>query len=254
MSTGILDIRPQEVRAATDALQALGLALFEDLFGDRSEVTAERWFTSPGARALDRVPLQRLGWRRFLARRARGSNPARWSRAAVRARLAIDAHGFEGLLIPDRLLGLVARAAWESPSFRVQASTLVLDHFRSRLIAQAEGLAVPRVAPDLVWMMVATARITPPALVRVGLVHRAERRALARLQRFAYERLDETALPDDFWSHWIAWQIERRYGQRSKLPPEWHSRMSAADRPGAAAVHPLAAAYAAWYPATDKHR
>ena len=61
--------------------------------------------------------------------------PARWSDGAIRARLELDAHGIEGLLIPDRLLGVVARAAWESPAFRVQASTLVLDHFRSRLIA-----------------------------------------------------------------------------------------------------------------------
>ena len=81
-------------------------------------------------------------------------------------------------------------------------------------------------------MIVATARVTPPTLVRLGLAHRAQRRALARLQRFAHGVLDESALPDDFWSHWIAWHVERRYGQRSKLPPEWHSRLSAADRPG----------------------
>ena len=110
----------------------------------------------------------------------------------------------------------------------------MLDHFRSRLIAPPDGLAAPRIAPGLVWMIVATARVTPPALVRLGLAHRAERRALARLQRFAQGVLDETALPDDFWSHWIAWHVERRYGQRSKLPPEWHSRLSAADRPGEA--------------------
>jgi hypothetical protein len=84
--------------------------------------------------------------------------------------------------------------------------------------------------------------------VRLGWTRRAEHRALARLQRFAYGVLDATALPEDFWSHWIAWHVERRYGQRATLPPEWHSRLSAADRPGAAAIHPLAVAYAAWFP------
>ena len=45
-------------------------------------------------------------------------------------------------------------------------------------------------------MIVATARIVPPKLVQLGLAHRAERRALARLQRFAHGVLDETALPE----------------------------------------------------------
>jgi hypothetical protein len=258
----VLDIRPEDLAAATAALQQLALALFEELFDEGPGLTAERWFASADARVLDRIPLPRLGWRRLVARAApflsdavtdRGrwaGSPSRlrWSSGAVRARLALDAHGTEGFLIPERLLGLVARAAWESARFRVAASTLVLDHFRSRLIAPPDSLAPPRIAPGLVWMIVATARVTPPALVRMGLAHRAQRRALARLQRFAHGVLDETALPDDFWSHWIAWHVERRYGQRAKLPPEWHSRLSAADRPGATSIHPLAAAYAAWYP------
>lgn len=259
----VLDVLPEDLTAATVALQQLALALFGELFGNRPGLTAERWFGSTDARVLDRIPLPRLGWRRLVVRAAPflsdavtdrkrwaglPSDRLRWSGGAVRARLALDAHGVEGLLIPDRLLGLVARAAWESATFRVPASTLVLDHFRSRLIAPPDGLAAPRIAPGLVWMLVAVARVTPPALVRLGLAHRAERRALARLQRFAHGVLDETALPDDFWSHWIAWHVERRYGQRSKLPPDWHSRLSAADRPGASSIHPLAAAYAAWYP------
>jgi hypothetical protein len=292
MTSPVLDVRPEDLRAAAAALQQLALALFEELFDGGPGLTAARWFESPDTRVLDRIPLRRLGWRRLVARaapflsdaltdrkrwtglprppepwRRRTSRRLRWSDGAVRARLALDAHGVDGLLIPDRLLGLVARAAWEAATFRVQASTLVLDHFRSRLIvptAPADGLAAPRIAPGLVWMIVATARVTPPPLVRLGLAHRAERRALARLQRFAQGVLDETALPDDFWSHWIAWHVERRYGQRSKLPPEWHSRLSAADRPGETssrrhddpvdpsqawmAPEALAAAYAAWYP------
>jgi hypothetical protein len=289
MTTLVLDVRPEELMAATAALQRLALALFEELFAGSPGLTAERWFESPDARVLDRIPLTRLGWRRLVARAAPFLSDAltdrkrwaglprppepwrrwtskrlRWSGGAVRARLALDAHGVEGLLIPDRLLGLVARAAWESATFRAQASTLVLEHFRSRLIAPTDRVAVPRIASGLVWMIIATARVTPPTLVRLGLVRRAERRALARLQRFAQGVLDETALPDDFWSHWIAWHVERRYGQRSKLPPEWHSRLSAADRPGETSsrrrgnpVDPsqawmtpeaLAAAYAAWYP------
>jgi hypothetical protein len=284
MNQRVLDVRPEEMRAATAALQRLALALFEELFGGGPGLTAERWFESPDVRMLDRIPLRRLGWRRLVARAAPFLSDAltdrkrwaglpssvRWSGGAIRARLALDAHGVEGLLIPDRLLGLVARAAWESATFRVQASTLVLDHFRSRLIAPADGLAAPRIAPGLVWMIVATARVTQPTLVRLGLAHRAERRALARLQRFAHGALDETALPDDFWSHWIAWHVERRYGQRSKLPPEWHSRLSAADRPGETSIRrrsdkvdrsegwtapdALAAAYAAWYPPQPERR
>jgi hypothetical protein len=279
MSGRVLDVRPDDLRAATVALQRLALALFEELFDAVPGLPAQRWFASPDARVLDRIPFTRLGWRRLVARAApflsdavtyrkrwasSPSNRLRWSGAAIRARLALDAHGAEGLLIPDRLLGLVARAAWESPTFRVQASTLVLDHFRSRLIAPGDGFAAPRIAPGLVWMIVATARVTPPTLVRLGLAHRAQRRALARLQRFAHGVLDESALPDDFWSHWIAWHVERRYGQRSTLPPEWHSRLSAADRPGEIVIRrrgdpidpsqawmapeALAAAYAAWYP------
>jgi hypothetical protein len=279
MTERVLDVRPEELRAATAAMERLALALFEELFDGGPGLTAERWFASPDARVLDRIPLRRLGWRRLVARAAPflrdaltgrrrwavwPSHRRRWSRGAVRARLALDAHGVEGLLIPDRLLALVARAAWESATFRVQASTLVLDHFRSRLVAPIDGLSAPRIAPGLVWMIVATAQVTPPTLVRLGLAHRAERRALARLQHFAQEELDETALPDDFWSHWIAWQVERRYGQRSTLPPEWHSRLSVADRRGDTSIRrrgdpvnpsqawtapeALAAAYAAWHP------
>ena len=283
MTHRLLDVRAEDLRAATEALQRLALALFEDVFECGPGLTHERWFGSADARVLDRTPLVRLGWRRLVARLAppltdaltdRGrwstlrSGRPRWSAGAVRARLALDAHGVEGLLIPDRLLGLVGRAAWESAAFRLQASTLVLDHFRARLIAPAADLLpVPRVTPAVVWMILATARIAPPAFVRVGLTCRAERRALARLQRFAHTVLDESALPDDFWSHWIAWHVERRYGQRSTLPPEWHSRLGGAGRPAAAstrrrgdspdrslawtAPEALAAAYAAWYP-TDR--
>ena len=271
MTSRILDVRADDLSAATAALQQLALALFEELFADGSGLSAERWFALPEARVLDRIPFTRLGWRRLIARAApflkdkvtgrkrwvhASSSRVRWSDGAIRARLVLEAHGTEGLLIPDRMLGVVARAAWESPAFRVQASTLVLDHFRSRLIAPAEGFAAPRIAPELVWMIVAVARVMPPALVRLGLAHRAQRRALPRLQRFAHEMLDESALPDDFWSHWIAWHAERRYGQRSELSPRWHSRLSAADRldeiagpsPSWTTPEAIAAAYATWYP------
>jgi len=262
MTPRVLDVRSDDLATAMVVLQRLAVALFADVFG-RPAVTPDRWFEWPEARILDRIPLRRLGWRRLVARiaprlsdvvtdrkRWAGSSASRlrWSDGAVRARLAIDAHGVEGHLIPDRLLGLVARAAWESADFRLQASTVVLDHFRSRLIASADEPAAPRIAPGLVWLMIATARITPAASVRLGWTRRGQHRALARLQRFAHGVLDDTALPHDFWSQWIAWHVERRYGQRATLPPEWHSRLSAADRPGAETIHPLAAAYAAWFP------
>lgn len=258
----VLDVRAGDLETAMAVLQRLGVALFAEVF-ERPGRTPDRWFEWPEARVLDRIPLRRLGWRRLVARiapmlsdavtdrkRWAGSSPdrLRWSGGAVRARLAIDAHGVEGYLIPDRLLGLVARAAWESADFRLQASTIVLDHFHSRLIASADAPPAPRIEPGLAWLMIATARITPAASVRLGWIRGAEHRALARLQQFAHGVLDETALPGDFWSQWIAWHVERRYGQRAKLPPEWHSRLAAADRPGAETIHPLAAAYAAWFP------
>ncbi len=278
----ILDVRREDLIAATTALQRLALALFEELFESGPALTAGRWFGCSDVRALDRLPASRLGWRRLIARaapflsdavtdRRRWSGPPRqlrWSGGAVRARLALEAHGADGLLIQDRLLGLVARAAWESPDFRVQVSRLVLDHFRSRLIAPADGVTAPRVAPELVWMLVATARVSLPKPARLGLAHRAETRALARLQRFALGVLEDTSLPDDFWSHWIAWHIERRYQRRSTLPPEWHSRLSVVDRRSDTTIRQrhdagdattawltpeaLAAAYAAWYPANHR--
>jgi hypothetical protein len=262
MTPRVLDVRSDDLATAMTVLQRLGVALFADVFGGPG-LTPDRWFEWPEARILDRIPLSRLGWRRLVARIApalrdvvtdkkswAGSSASRlrWSAGAVQARLAIDAHGVEGHLIPDRMLGLVARAAWEAADFRRQAATLVVDHFRSRLIASADEPSVPHIAPGLVWLMIATAPITPAAAVRLGWTRRAQYRALARLQRVAHGVLDDTALPDDFWSQWIAWHVERRYGQRAKLPPEWHSRLSAADRPGAERLHPLAAAYAAWYP------
>ena len=262
MTARVLDVRSDDLEAAMAVLQRLGVALFDDVF-ERPGITPDRWFEWPEARVLDRIPLRRLGWRRLVARiapvlsdavtdrtRWAASTPSRlrWSSGAVRARLAIDAHGVEGYLIPDRLLGLVARAAWESPEFRLQTSTIVLDHFCSRLIASGDAPPAPRIEPGLVWLMIATAPITSASSVGLGWALRAERRALVRLQRFAHRVLDEVALPDDFWSQWIAWHVERRYGQRTKLPPEWHSRLGAADRPGAETIHPLAAVYAAWFP------
>ena len=135
MSQRILDVRRDDVSAATIALQRLALALFEDLFDSEAAQPAERWFGWRDVRVLDRLPLSRLGWRRlaaliapFLSDAVTGrkrwpgwpSTRLRWSEGAIRARLAIDAHGAEGLLIPDRLLALVARAAWEAPEFQVQ--------------------------------------------------------------------------------------------------------------------------------------
>jgi hypothetical protein len=284
MSQRILDVRREDLLAATTALQRLALALFEELFESGPGLTAGRWFGRSDVRVLDRLPASRLGWRRLIARAAPFLSDAvtdrrrwsgsprqlRWSGGAVRARLALEAHGADGLLIPDRLLGLVARAAWESPDFRVQVSRLALDHFRSRLVVPAGGVTAPRIAPELVWMLVAAARVSPPKLARLGLAHRVEVRALARLQRFAIGVLEDTSLPGDFWSHWIAWHIERRYHRRSTLPPEWHSRLSVADRRGDTTIRQrhdagdattawltpeaLASAYAAWYPQRERQQ
>ena len=84
------------------------------------------------------------------------SNRLRWSGAAIRARLALDAHGVEGLLIPIACSVSSPARHGSRPTFRVQASTLVLDHFRSRLIAPGDGRGAAH-RPGLVWMIVATA-------------------------------------------------------------------------------------------------
>ena len=70
MTDRVLDVRPEDLRAATAALQQLALALFEELFVGVPGLPAERWFASPDARVLDRIPITRLGWRRLVARAA----------------------------------------------------------------------------------------------------------------------------------------------------------------------------------------
>ena len=64
MTNRVLDVRPDDLSAATAALQQLALALFEELFDGVPGLTAERWFAAPDARVLDRLPFSRLGWRR----------------------------------------------------------------------------------------------------------------------------------------------------------------------------------------------
>ena len=65
-------------------------------------------------------------------------------------------------------------------------------------------------------------------------------------------------MPNDFWSHWIAWHVERRVGLISQLPPEWLSPLryaegaSAAGKLGWTSPEALTAAYAAWYPLTKE--
>jgi hypothetical protein len=184
----------------------------------------------------------------------------RWSAPAVRARLAIDYHGLGGMRVPDGLLGLVGRAAWDAPEFRLQAATVVNEHVRNRLVVSLTSLPSPRVFPAVVWMVVAASLVPMPAAARLGLAYRRERRALNRLRRFARAALEETSLPNDFWSHWIAWHVERRFGVASELPPEWLSPLRFAEgatgpavkKLGWTAPEALTAAYAAWYPLTKE--
>ena len=138
--------------------------------------------------------------------------------------------------IPDHLLALAGRTAWDGPAFRLEAATLIDGHFRSRLIAPPDGLPAPRVFPAVMWMLVATSRIPMPLPARLGLAYRHERRALERLRAFAHAAIDEMALPGDFWSQWVAWHAERRFGPPEL--PEWLSSlrtMDGAAGPGAAA-------------------
>ena len=82
MSARILDVDADDLRAATAALQQLALALFDELFADGPGVTAERWFASAEARALDRIPFTRLDWRRLVAR-AEGMRDSKHTMAAM---------------------------------------------------------------------------------------------------------------------------------------------------------------------------
>jgi hypothetical protein len=278
MTDLVLDVEQDDLTTAAEVLQRLGLALLEDLFDAGSGLTHERWFRSPDVRVFDRARIGRLGWRRLLVRAAPPLRDAlagkgrrglgaptprqmRWSPAAVRARLAIDYHGVEGLRIPDGLLPLVGRTAWDAPEFRLQAAALVADHVRRRLVVPLSRLAAPQVAVPVVWMVVATSQVPMPLAARLGVAHRAERRAIERLQRFARQTLDERAIPSDFWSHWIAWHVERRFGIAAELPPEWLSplrlapgRTGPADTTRWTSTEALTAAYAAWYPLEKERR
>jgi hypothetical protein len=278
----VLDVDRDDFTTAAAVLERLALALVEEVFGIGAGLTHERWFGAADVRVFDRAAAVRLGWRRALARAlpplrnllagrgrwfglgAATPRRVRWSEGAVRARLAIEYHGSEGMRIPEHLLALAGRTAWDGPAFRLEAATIIDEHFRSRLIAPPDGLAAPRIFPAVMWMLVATSRVPIPLLARMGLAYRRERRALERLRAFAHAAIDEMALPGDFWSQWIAWHAERRFGVPPELPPEWLSSLRTMDgaaetgaaAPGRGAPAPrwqapesLAAAYAAWYPA-----
>jgi hypothetical protein len=279
MTDRVLDVEQGDLLTAAAVLQRLGLALLEDLFDAGSGLTHERWFGSSDVRVFGRARISRLGWRRLAVRIAPpvrdavagkgrwglgASRPRqmRWSPATARARLAIDYHGIEGLRIPDGLLPLIGRTAWDAPEFRLQAATLVADHVRSRLVFPLSRLPAPRVAAPVVWMLVATSRVPMPLAARLGVAYRQETRAIERLQRFARRALDDMAMPNDFWSHWIAWHVERRFGIGLELPPEWLSPLRlvqsrigpAADQVRWTSPEALTAAYAAWYPREKERR
>jgi hypothetical protein len=278
MNDRVLDVEQDDLLTGAAVLHRLALALLEDLFDQGTGVTHEHWYGAADVRVFDRMPAIRLGWRRFLARfpplraavmgkgRWLGLGAAkprqmRWSTSAIRAHLSFDYHGVAGMRIPDRLLDLVGHTAWDAPEFRLHAATLVTEHFRNRLIISATSLSTPRLAAAVVWMVIATSRVAMPLTARLGLAYRPERRALERLQQYARGALEQMSMPNDFWSHWIAWHVERRFGAASELPPEWLSPLrfveSSFGRPVEllpwASPQALTAAYAAWYP-TEKER
>ena len=282
MTDRVLDVEQDDLVAGATVLHRLALALLEDLFDQGSGVTHERWFGAADVRVFDRMPTSRLGWRRLLVRfvpplrgalmgkgRWRGLSAAtprqiRWSTPAVRAHLSFDYHGVEGMRIPDYLLSLVGRTAWDAPEFRRAAATLVTNHFRNRLVVSSTSLSTPRVVVAVVWMVIATSRVSMPLAARLRLAYRQQRRALERLQQYAREVLEEIAMPSDFWSHWIAWHVERRFGVASELPPEWLSPLRFVEgtpEPSGTesgelfrwrSPQALAAAYAVWYPTTKE--
>jgi hypothetical protein len=282
MEHRVLEFDRDDVETAAAVLGRLALALLEQVFESGAGVAHDVWFGAPDVLVFDRAPARRIGWRRAVARlvpplrttvtgkgRWRGlggSTPGRlrWSSDAVRARLALEYHGVEGLRIPDHLLALTGRMAWDAPAFRLAAAALVSAHFRSRLIAPPRGLPAPRVLPDVLWMIVATCPVPMPVAVRLGLAARGQRRALDRLRAFARTAMEDLALPADFWSHWIAWHVERRFGVPAELPPEWLSPLRAMDAVDGAdprgamrrwqSPEALAASYAAWYPARARAR
>jgi hypothetical protein len=222
------------------------------------------WFGAQDVRVFDRMGIRRIGlrWsvarfcpplRRMLMQAPAGSarEPrAKWSRPAALTRLSIECHGTEGLIIPNRLLNVVGKAAWDSPWFRLRAAALVTEHLRSHLMVSVANLPPARIVPEVCWMIVATADVPMPLMARLRLGYRPQRRSLERLQSFGLRMIEETGMPEEFWAHWLSWHVNRVKGSPSILPLKWHSwlRDPGLNAGSVSAEQTLVAAYAAWYP------
>ena len=260
----MLRVSREELDRGAEVLQRLALRLLEDLLGCEPGLQHRDWFGARDAKVFDRMGIRRLGLRWAVARfcpplrgilvqtpagRAMREPRATWSKRAVLTRLAIECHGAEGLIIPDRLLNVVGRAAWDSPWFRLRAAALVTDHLRSRLVVSVVKLPPPRIVSEVCWMIVATSDVRMPLLARLRLAYRPQRRSLERLRSFGLRVIEEKGMPEEFWAHWLSWHVNRVGGSASMLPLKWHSWLR---DPGASASasaeQTLAAAYATWYP------
>jgi hypothetical protein len=264
----VVYVSREELERGAEVLQRLALRLLEDLLACGPGLQHRDWFGARDARVFDRMGIRRIGLRWALARfipplRALlmhrqtttgidgREKRGRWSKSAALTRLAIECHGTEGLLIPDRLLGVVGRTAWDSPLFRLRAAALVTDHLRSRLMVSVGDSPAPRIVPEVCWMIIATSYVQLPRLARLRLAYRPHRRGLERLQAYGLKVLEETGMPGDFWAHWLSWHVHRVGGSRSMMPPTWQSSLRDPDAVASigSAEQKLAAAYAAWYPA-----
>jgi hypothetical protein len=264
----VVYVSREELDRAAEVLQRLALRLLEDLLACGPGLQHRDWFGARDARVFDRMGIRRIGLRWALARfipPLRGllmhrqtttgiggrEKRGRWSTPAALTRLAIECHGTEGLLVPDRLLGIIGRTAWDSPPFRLRAAALVTDHLRSRLMVSVTDIPAPRIVPEICWMIIATSYVRLPRLARLRLAYRPQRRGLERLRAYGLRVMEETGMPEEFWAHWLSWHVHRVGGSHSMMPLAWQSSLR---DPGAvastgSAEQKLAAAYAAWYPA-----
>jgi hypothetical protein len=284
---GGLSVGPEELERAAAAAQRLGLRLLRDLLYRGGGLKPRHWLPGRDVLLFDRVPFRRVRWWRLLLdsmgffRQAGSANAfalanqtdsRRKPASAIRvllSRLGVAWHGPEANAIPDRLWELLGVTAWSAPTFQLEAGRILTGHMGEHLIAAAVDFPVPRLRPEVLWLVIATAPIQDNLLTR--LTSRRARRAIVRLTSIA-ERIalryraavdGNAAEYSDFWEEWIAWHIWRSGSVAASRTGLVHlleamQSVSQASEPLSAAALPqiraLQAVYAKWYPENKEPR
>jgi hypothetical protein len=132
-------------------------------------------------------------------------------------RMAWERHTCDGFAIPTTLWNLVGTAAWNAPDFQFESADIVRDHLMSRLMARAADFPVPRLHPEAMWLLVATARVRRSAFAALLPWRRRALQAIAQLQPLAESIVLQslrgergvTLWQQDLWAQWIAWHVCR---------------------------------------------